>query len=426
MSKELLEQIGGEVKGIAEATTKQSAAFNEVKADVEASKKDMAGINEAIKKQQEHLDNLTSAVQRSGVKGEAKERAELEIKYCNMFGDFMRGNVQAGELKSIVPDYKNALIEVATKNGDFATVNELKTLSTDKIATGGALVPVQMANAIVEKQRDFSDVRQYATVERSDTTGLIFPGEAADFGFGWVGERENRSTEDGGEFYDVEIPVMEARAKVGVTNKMRMNGAFDLNSYITRRAAQRLARGEGAAFVSGDGFKKPKGFMTYPAGTADGQVQQIETLGSNVLAGDDLINLKTPLRSSYRRNARYYMNRFTEGAVEKLKDDQGNYLFNRGDLAKGTPSTIKGFPTHLFDDMAGANENDGSLADNELIMLFGDLAEFYTIVDHTTSMLMFIDPYTGADDGKVFFRFHKFVGGGVTNFEAAKILKVKA
>lgn len=426
MSDQILEDIGAEVKGIAEAVSKQSVATKEVEASVEAGAKEMKGIHDSVKEQQEKLDNLTVEMQKGGAKGEFKERAKLEIAYNQKFGDFMCGRATSEELKSITNEYKAALIEVATKKGDFATVNELKSFATDKLATGGALVPVQMANAIVEKQRDFSDIRKHASVERSDTNGLIFPGEAADFGFAWVGERENRSTDDAGEFYDVEIPIMEARAKVGITNKMRMNSAFDMDSYITRKAAQRLSRGEGLAYTTGNGDKKPKGFMTYAAGAEDGQVRQISTATSNLIIQEDLTDLKTPLRAVYRQNAKYFMNRFTEGAIEKLDDTEGNPLYNRGDLAKGIPSAIKGYPTQLLDDMDGANETTGAFADNALVMLYGDMREFYTIVDHTTSMLMFIDPYTGSDDGKVFFRFHKFTGGGVTNFEAANILKIKA
>lgn len=423
MTTEVLKQIETEVKGVADLVKDQKDA---TKAQFDATSGEMKNLNDKIVKQQEAIDDLMSLAQKSGVKGEAKDRCKLELEYSKKFGDYMRGHANANELKGMMNDYKSALIGVAEKNGDWQTVAELKTLSTDSLANGGALVPVRMANAIVEKQRDFSDVRKYATVERSDTTGLIFPGEANDFGFGWVGERESRTTEDGGTFYDVEIPVMEARSKVGVTNKMRMNGAFNLDAYITRKAAYRLSRGEGAAFVTGNGLKKPRGFMTYDAGTSDGQVQQITTATTTTLAHPDLTSLKTPLRSGYRPNARYFFNRFTEGAIEKLVDGQQRPLFNYGNIDQGISPRLKGYPYALLDDMDGADETTGAWTANDLVMLFGDMAEFYTIVDHTTSMLMFIDPYTGADEGKVFFRFHKFVGGGVTNFEAAKILKIKS
>lgn len=426
-TEQVLDTIGAEVKGIAEQMNQNSEAVKGVAASMEANQKDMQEIRKEVKQQQEQMDSMLSHIQRSGVKGELKERAELEVKYEKAFTEILRGgDPKQMNIKSLANEYKGALIQVAEKLGDMRTVEEMKTLSTDKIATGGALVPVRMANSIVEKQRDYSDVRQFATVERSDTTGLVMPGEAADFGFAWVGEREERTTEDGGEFYDVELPIMEGRAKVGITNKMQLNGAFDINGYVERKAAQRLARGEGAAFVTGNGHKKPKGFMTYDAGTADGQVQQITTAASTSITHEDLTDLKTPLRGAYRQNARYFMNRFTEGYVEKLEDSAGNPLFNRGNLAAGIPAAIKGFGVQLFDDMAGASEVDGTFAGNELVMLFADMAEFYTIVDHTTSMIMYVDPYTGGDAGKVFFRFHKFVGGGVTNFEAGKILKIKA
>ena len=422
--KEMLEAVSGEIKKLDAHIQKNEKSTAQIVEKFDANEVKMKEISDSMEKSQEQLDNITSQMQRSGVKGDAKTRCDLEVKYNKAFSDVMRGKKTADEIRPIAKEYKEALSDVCLKNGDHQAASELKSFSTDKLATGGALIPVQLANAIIEKQRDFSDVRAYATTHKSDTTGLIFPGEAADFGFGWVGERENRDAEDSGEFNDVEVEVQEARAKVGITNRMRMNSAFDMDSYITRKIAQRLSRGEGTAFVTGDGTKKPKGFMSYSAGTGDGQVEQVTTVTSTAIDHKDLTYLKTPLRGAYRKNAAYYMNRFTEGYIENLEDDQGNPLFNRGDLAKGIPSSIKGFPQRLFDDMAGASAS--VLTGNDLVAIYGDMAEFYSIVDHNTSMIMFIDPYTGADDGKVLFRFHKFVGGGVTNFEAAKILKVKA
>ena len=422
MSKEMLEQIGAEVKGVAEGveTHKQ-----EVEAKMSATGEQLTGINKSVEGMQEQLDSLTSAVQRSGVKGEAKERAELEIKYNSTFGNILRGTATTQDARGRVEDYKNALIEVAAKNGDDQTVMELKTLATDSLANGGVLVPVGMASDIVREQRDFSDVRGEANVVKSDTTGLIFPGEAADFGAAWVGEREERSNDDAPTFQDVEIPMSQATCKVGITDMMRLNAAYDLNSYIVNGAAEKLSRLEGAAFVNGNGLKKPKGFMTYDAGTDAGQIQQITTAASTTIDHKDLSKLKVNLRNLYRGNAKFYMNRFTEGVVETLEDDNGNPLYNRGNLAGAIENRIKGFPIGIFDDMAGADA-DLALTGNDLVILLADMQKFYTITDSTTSMIMFADQFTGADSGKTFYRFRKFVGGGVVNHEAGKILKVKA
>ncbi len=56
-----------------------------------------------------------------------------------------------------------------------------------------------------------------------------------------------------------------------------------------------------------------------------------------------LVDLVYALKSGYRQNASWVMNRKTQGAIRKLKDSDGNYLWQPG-LAAGQPETILGKP----------------------------------------------------------------------------------
>jgi HK97 family phage major capsid protein len=417
-----LKGIGESVEKVGEAVTETQKGLDAMKHDVQESEK---AAHESIKGMQKQLDELMEA-QKSTFKGENKERAALEGKYTKIWLDFLATGEQKrrASLNELFGEYKDALASAHEANGEYAKAAEIKELSTDKLQEGGAIVPVGIATKIVEKQRDFSPIRQYATVERTSTTSLVIPGEGDDFAFEWVGEREARSDTDTGTFTDVDIPVHEASAIVPVTRKMLVNAAFDMENFIVRKAADRIARGEANAFVIGDGVKKPRGFMTYTSGTTDGAVQQVTGSTSTALVHEDLTLLKAPVRGAYRANGRYFFNRFTEALLENLEDGNGRPLFNDGNVANGITPTLKNYPFALLDDMDGADESTLALTAGDLVMLYGDMARFYNIVDHASAMVMVRDIYT--TPGKIKLRFEKMVGGGVVDFRAATILKVKA
>lgn len=95
---------------------------------------------------------------------------------------------------------------------------------------------------------------------------------------------------------------------------------------------------ESAAFVTGDGSNKPKGFLSYDmvadASYAWDKIGFILSGAAGAFAASDpadkLINLVYALKSQFRPNARFVMNRRTVSAVRMLKDGDGNYLWRPG------------------------------------------------------------------------------------------------
>ncbi len=245
---------------------------------------------------------------------------------------------------------------------------------------------------------------------------LSIPYEADDFGYGWVGENETRNQDDAGKFDEVELENVEAWCQVPVTNKMQRNSGFDIIDWITQGAADKLTRVEGSGFVTGTGGKQPKGFMSYAAGTAFNQVEQLTAAASTTIGYDDFIDMETLLRAFYRSGAKYYMNRFIQGYTRKIKDGDSRPYFPQG-------TEINGYSVGVLDDMAGASST--TLTADDLVIALGDLQKAYIILDHTASMSVIIDPLTNRTSGKTIFQFSKVTGGGVYNFDALKIMKVK-
>ena len=106
------------------------------------------------------------------------------------------------------------------------------------------------------------------------------------------------------------------------------------------------------------------------------------------------------------------MSRSTAGAVRKLKDADGNYLWQQSATA-GQPDRFLGFPVKLAEDMPAIGSDSLSIA-------FGNFQRGYIVVDHR-QMTILRDPFTA----KPWVKFYtsKRVGGDVFNFEAIKLVK---
>ena len=116
----------------------------------------------------------------------------------------------------------------------------------------------------------------------------------------------------------------------------RLNDSvFDLPSYISTEFARRIGAKEEEAFFVGDGSGKPTGIFAATGGAQTG----ITAASSTAITADELIDLFYSLKSPYRRKAVWVMNDSTVKAIRKLKDNQGQYLWQPS-LTAGTPDTI--------------------------------------------------------------------------------------
>jgi HK97 family phage major capsid protein len=129
---------------------------------------------------------------------------------------------------------------------------------------------------------------------------------------------------------------------------------------------------------------------------------------------DKLIDLVYALKSQYRANARFVMNRRTVSAVRKLKDGDGNYLWRPG--AVGESASLLGYPVTEIEDMP-------DIAANSVSIGFGDFRRGYLIVDRQGARVL-RDPYSLKP--YVLFYTTKRVGGGIQNFDAIKVMKFAA
>ena len=207
------------------------------------------------------------------------------------------------------------------------------------------------------------------------------------------------------------------------TNALLDDAAVDIDRWIGDEVEQAFAAQEGAAFVNGDGVAKPKGFMTYPtvdeSAWAWGSVGTVSTGADGGFApgeaADSLLDLVYALKAGYRQNASFVMNRRTQASVRKLKDGDGNYLW-QPPASAGARATLMGFPTVEAEDMP-------DIATDAKAIAFGDFGRFYLVVDRQ-GVRVLRDPYSAKP--YVLFYTTKRVGGGIQDFDAAKFLDFAA
>jgi HK97 family phage major capsid protein len=302
---------------------------------------------------------------------------------------------------------------------------ELKALSGATDAAGGYAVPEELDGEIEKALTAISPIRAIANVVKVGTAGyrkLVTTGGTPS---GWVAETAGRPETDTPEFQEIAPPFGDLYANPAASQAMLDDAAFDVEAWLAGEIATEFARAEGAAFVSGNGTSRPKGFLAAPNndeadGIRDfGTLQYIET---GVAGGfpasnpqDRLIDLVQVLRSPYRQGAVFVMNSATAARIRKFKTSDGAFLWQPG-LVAGQPDTLIGYPVVEAEDMP-------DVAADSLSIAFGNFRAGYLIAERSETQIL-RDPFTN----KPFVHFYatKRVGGQVMNSEAIKLLKFSA
>lgn len=297
-------------------------------------------------------------------------------------------------------------------------------LSSDSNPDGGYTVVPEIDTAISRVQSAMSAMRgiaQVLTISSDTYRKLVSQGGAAS---GWVGERESRPTTAAPTLAGIDFPAMELYAMPATTQRLLDDSSVNIEQWLADEVGITFNEQEGAAFVTGDGNNKPKGFLAYDkladASYAWGSLGYIvtgaattfATASSSVNPADALLSLVYALKQGYRVNGSWMMNRTVQGSVRQFKDQNGNYIWQPA-MANGQPATLFGYPVSDDDNMPNVGANTYPVA-------FGDFKRGYLIVDRI-GVRVLRDNLTSK--GNVLFYTTKRVGGGVQNFEAIKLLK---
>lgn len=282
---------------------------------------------------------------------------------------------------------------------------------------GGYLAPTEWDRTITDKLVNVSPMRQLATVVTTSKAAFSKLFNLRGTGSGWVGETAARPETSTAEFGAVTYTPMELYANAAATQGMLDDAEINLEAWLAGEIETEFAAKEGLAFVSGNAATQPKGFLTYVTGGANAAAHPFGAIGlinSGVATGvtaDALVDLVYALPSQFEANARFAMNKKTLGVIRKLKDGDGNFLWQPSFVA-GQPSTVLGHAATEVADMPDLAASSKSIA-------FGDFKAGYLIVDRIGTRIL-RDPYSNKP--YVMFYVTKRVGGGLLNPEAIKVL----
>jgi HK97 family phage major capsid protein len=318
----------------------------------------------------------------------------------------------------------NRYLRKGTNTAELAAF-EQKGMSEGSDPEGGYLAPAFMSSKIVKKIWDLSPIRQLARIQPVDSGNaleeIVDQDEAA---AEWVGETQARNETTAPEVKLHRIECFEMHASPRATQRLIDDVTINLEQWLTDKVADKFARAEGDAFINGDGVSKPRGFTTYTTSSSGdstrswGEVQYIPSGASGDFASsnpaDALIAMTEELRVPYRKNAVWVMSRAALKKVRQFKEATTNAYLLQPNIQQGMPPLLLGHQVFVDDNMP-------ALAANSYSVAFGDFREAYCIADRT-GIRMLRDPYT-AKPHVVFYTTRR-VGGGLSNSEALKLMKM--
>jgi HK97 family phage major capsid protein len=322
-------------------------------------------------------------------------------------------------------DGKAALVEGEYKASFTAYVKrgEEKALSIGVNADGGYVVPAETETEITRLMTAVSPIRAIAGVRQVSGSVYKRPISLTGPATGWVGETASRPTTDSQTLAELSYPTTELYAMPAATSAFLDDAAVDVGQWIADEVNAAFAAQETTAFVTGNGTNKPTGFLsatTVAEGSWQwGKLGYVATGTAGALpasnASDVLIDLVYALKAGYRQNASWVMNRKVQGALRKLKDGDGNYMWQPAPTADGR-ARFMGFELVEAEDMP-------NIAANALSIAFGDFRRGYLIVDRQ-GVSVLRDPFSSKP--YVLFYTTKRVGGGIADYDAIKLLKFAA
>lgn len=276
---------------------------------------------------------------------------------------------------------------------------------------GGFLVPDEFERTLVEALEEQNIFRSLAHVIQTSSGDRKIPVVASKGTASWVDE-EGAIPESDDSFGQVSIGAYKLGTMIKVSEELLNDSVFDLEAYISREFARRIGNKEEEAFFSGDGKGKPLGVLAATGGAETG----VTAASATAFTVDEVFDLFYALKAPYRKSAVFLMNDSSVKALRKMKDGNGQYLWQPS-LTAGAPDTLLGRPVHTSAYMPAMTAGAKSI-------LFGDLS-YYWVADRQGRSFRRLGELF-APTGQVGFLATQRVDGKLILPEAVQVLQQKA
>lgn len=317
-------------------------------------------------------------------------------------------NKKAKDVRATEEYTRNFWNAMRHKTTPYEVRNALQ-IGTD--SEGGYLVPDEYEHTLVQALEEECAFRQIARIITTASGDRKIPIVTTHGTAAWTAE-EKLITESDDVFDSADIGAHKVATLMKVSEELLNDSIFDIPSYISNEFARRMGAKEEEAFCTGDGSGKPTGIFAATGGAQTG----VTAASATAITADELIDLCYALKSPYRRKAVWLMNDGTVKAIRKLKDNQGQYLWQPS-LAAGTPDTILNRPVYT-------SSYAPTIAAGAKTIAFGDFS-YYWIADRGVRSFRRLDELFAAN-GQVGFIGSQRVDGKLVLPEAIKVLAQKS
>lgn len=412
------QRLEEERKGNDARAKELSAMLDKISADLDVSKKNKELLEKRLQQNADRLELLEAMNDRPRNTIQDKIRSE----HKDNFTRFVRSGGQDGG--AIL-----AQQELEQK------AREVKDVSTGTTTAGGFALPEEISrtvNTMLLKVSAVSQNVKNVTVGTTDYKELLthFANSTASNLYGWAGETSSRTATGTPELRERTPTWGELYAYATASNWSLKDLFFNVEQWIVGAASEGFGVGQSVSIWSGNGSSKPTGMTnTAPSASDDyasplraaAAYEYIPISGANsspfTTAGfdfDDVINLTYALNPRYRSNAKFAANTITQGHMRRLKDTDGQYLWQPS-LQIGQPDRVLGYELFTFEEMGNPTTA------NAYPLAFGDWNQAYTLASRE-GMEIVRDQVTAPGFTK--FYLAKRVAGCVTNNDSLKLLKV--
>lgn len=273
---------------------------------------------------------------------------------------------------------------------------------------GGYLVPDEYEHTLVQALEEQNIFRQLAHVIHTSSGDRKIPVVASKGTAQWIDE-EAQYPESDDSFGQVSIGAYKLATMIKISEELLNDSVFDMPSYIATEFARRIGAAEEEAFFTGNGAGRPLGILAETGGAQVG----VTGAKADAVTFDEVMDLFYSLRSPYRRNAVFIMNDATVKALRKLKNGNGDYIWQPS-VTAATPDTILNRPVYTSGFMP-------TLAAGAKTVLFGDM-NYYWVADREGRSFKRLNELY-APTGQVGFLASQRVDGKLILPEAVKVLQ---
>ena len=140
---------------------------------------------------------------------------------------------------------------------------------------------------------------------------------------------------------------------------------FNMEALLADLLGERVGRIANTQLTTGSGSSAPNGIVTASS-------LGVTAASASAIAFDETIDLVHSVDPAYRTGPKvaYMFNDSTLKAVRKLKNGDGDYIWQAGNVQAGVPATLNGYRFYIHQGMA-------SIATGNKAMIFGDLGKYY-------------------------------------------------